>query len=547
MLGWDTIQTMLFTILCMCFVFYLLMGISSYRRDDRSKTNILFFYLCFFTCFWAIGYAFMLISPNMETANEWRMLSALGWCFFNGLWFSFAISLSDTNKDNSYKMQIVLFIISGLFFASNFLFGPSQVVSSEPYGFVDNLYTLTPIGTVLSIYNAVIILTSLVIIFFKMRHVQKNRVKKQLKIIFITSLISVSIAIMTDLILPPLGIMVYPSGIITLSIGMAGIWYAINKYKMMSISYELVSEYLFDAANEPIFIVGEDFLVKHCNQAAIRVTGYVDQELEQRPLESVINFREFNFKPIIQAENAINIEVDLRRKYNEPLVCELAATVIFDEYKDILGILVLLHDVSERQKIAEIQKEYTLKLKEKNLKLRNEIKERRRAEEQIRHFIYYDTLTGLFNRKKMLEDLAKMVDDENEKFAVLFIDLDHFKYANDRYGHEAGDFILKMVATRLKNLIQPTDTINRIGGDEFIILIKNLKDVAVAERMAETVLKSLGTAFSYQEKQLLIGASIGISIYPENGTDSDMLINKADFAMYEVKHEGGNGYKICSS
>ncbi|HEY8803847.1 MAG TPA: sensor domain-containing diguanylate cyclase, partial [Clostridium sp.] len=328
-------------------------------------------------------------------------------------------------------------------------------------------------------------------------------------------------------------------------ISMGGMWYAINKYKMMSISYELVSEYIFEAVNETIFILGEDFLVKHCNGATLNITGYDYKDLKGNSLHAIINSN-FNYNTIMQTGNVINIEVDLQRENKEDLVCELSATVIYDEYKDILGILILLHDVSERKIIAEIQKKYTLKLEESNLKLENEITDRILAEDQIRHFIYYDALTEISNRKKMLEDVDILLDDKYGKFAILFIDLDKFKSANDTYGHQAGDNILKIAAMRLKNIIRSTDTISRIGGDEFLIILRNLKATADAEKIAVAALEALNT-FIYKENRLFIGASIGISIFPEHGIDTDTLIKKADLAMYELKRKGGNGYKIYSS
>ena len=192
-------------------------------------------------------------------------------------------------------------------------------------------------------------------------------------------------------------------------------------------------------------------------------------------------------------------------------------------------------------------KEKRLELKEANIKLISEIEERQLAEDQIRHLIYYDTLTELFNRKKMMEDLEKLLTAKNEKFAILFIDLDYFKSANDRFGHEAGDYILKMVALRLRNIIHSTDTINRIGGDEFIIIQRNLKDSGDAVKTAQAVIEVLKPSFTYKEHQITIGASIGISLFPEDGADADMLINKADFAMYEVKRKGGNGFLVYLS
>ena len=94
-------------------------------------------------------------------------------------------------------------------------------------------------------------------------------------------------------------------------------WYAINKHKMMSISSEFVSEYIFEAVNEPIFILGEDFLVKNCNKASLNITGYNYKDLEQNSLNAIINFRNFNFNTIMQTGNVINIEVDLHRKNKE--------------------------------------------------------------------------------------------------------------------------------------------------------------------------------------------------------------------------------------
>ena len=250
---------------------------------------------------------------------------------------------------------------------------------------------------------------------------------------------------------------------------------------------------------------------------SLNITGY--KELKGSSLHAIINFRNFNFNTIMQAGNVSNIEVDLHRSNKEALVCELSATVIYDEYKDILGILVLLHDVSEKKKIAEIQKKYTLKLEESNLKLENEITVRLLAEEQIRHFVYYDALTELFNRKKMREDVDILLHNKREKFAFLFIDLDKFKSANDNYGHQAGDYILKTVAVRLKSIIRSTDEVYRIGGDEFIIILRNLKASANAEKIAVAALETLSIAFTYNENQLFVGACIGISIFPEHGID----------------------------
>jgi len=546
----DYIQIILFTTLCICCIFYLFLGIYSYKRDNKSKGNVIFYILCISTSLWAIGYALMLIAPNIEIANIWRIVATLGWYSYGGIWLSFAFYFKDMNqKKSSPKINYLVYIILIILFLNALISEPSKIVGIESYGFVDNLYGNTTIGMISAIFIAALFVIGFVIIYFQIKNSHKNRIRKQMKIIFTTCLISFFLIIISDVTLPSLGIMLFPFGIIALSIGMSGMSYAINRHNMMSISYELVSEYLFEAVNEPIFILGEDFLIKSCNEAALNINGYNNKDLKHSSLDVIIDFRDFNFNfnTMIQIGSATNIEVDLHRKNKEALVCELSATVIYDEYKDILGIFVVLHDVSERKKIAEIQKKYTSKLEESNLKLKNEIKDRLFAEEQIRHLVYYDALTELSNRKKLLEDVNMLLDNKREKFAILFMDLDKFKSANDTYGHEAGDYILKTVAVRLKSIIRSTDEVYRIGGDEFIIILRNLKASANAEKIAVVALETLSVAFTYKGNQLFVGACIGISIFPEHGIDADTLIKQADSAMYEVKRNGGNGYKYYSS
>jgi hypothetical protein len=295
MLPEDNIRIMLFTVLCICFIFYLFMGIYSYRKDNKSKGNLIFFTLCISTSLWPLGYAFMLISPNLEIANIWRIVSAIGWCYFISIMVSFALSFKDTNQENSKsKLQYLLYVASTIFFASNLIYEPSKVVSREAYGFVDNLYTSTTIGAVFSIYITVFFIVSLIIIYLHIRNSEKNRVRKQMKTILFTSLVSFCLAVISDLIFPRLGIMCFPIGGLAFSVGMGGMWLAINKHEIMSISPKFASEYIFESVNEPIFILDEGFFIKNCNEASLNMTGYNYMDLDRAALDTIINLRDFN-------------------------------------------------------------------------------------------------------------------------------------------------------------------------------------------------------------------------------------------------------------
>ncbi len=166
---------------------------------------------------------------------------------------------------------------------------------------------------------------------------------------------------------------------------------------------------------------------------------------------------------------------------------------------------------------------------------------------QLSIFAYCDNLTGLLNRKKLIETINILLFSEKKRFAVLFIDLDDYKNINDNFGHQNGDNILIIISGRLKSIIGTNETLYRIGGDEFIIILKDLKSGEIAEKFAQKINEVLNSAITYNKKKLYIGASIGISLFPEHGSDSDTLLNYADLAMFKVKNNGGNGYKIYSS
>lgn len=497
----------------------------------------------------------MLISSDINVSNFWRLVSAVGWCTFPSIWILFTWSLKNPNqKITDLKIRTLIYVPSIIFFISNLIYSPSEVLVKEYYGWID-IYPATSIGGFYTLYILIFLITGLVLIFLGGKNSKKNRIKMQMKIIFGSVLISIILGVITDFISPIIGVRIFPTAAITTAIGLGGIWYAISKHRMLLITTELVSEYIFKAVNVPIFILGEDFLVKDCNEASLEVTGYSHKDLEGKALGVLIKDRNFAIDYLMEQNNINNIEVNLQRKNDNPIACDLSWTIIYDEYKDILGFVILSHDISERKKIEEFQKNYSLelenkiaertsKLQEANIILKNEIRDRLVAEEKLLHFAYYDPLTNLPNRKKIMEIFNALIANRNEKFAVFFLDLDNFKNINDNFGHQAGDYILKSVAIRLDNVTGPNDTISRIGGDEFIIIVRDFKCTENLEKIAKAIGTSLRASITYNENDLFLGASIGISIFPENGTDADTLIKNADLAMYASKKNGGYGYKF---
>ncbi|MGD0409062.1 MAG: GGDEF domain-containing protein [Candidatus Limnocylindrales bacterium] len=179
------------------------------------------------------------------------------------------------------------------------------------------------------------------------------------------------------------------------------------------------------------------------------------------------------------------------------------------------------------------------------LGMTREISETRETELALQHLATHDALTDLPNRFLMADRLSQLLaraKRSSTAFAVLFMDIDRFKDVNDSRGHEFGDLLLRAVAKRLTSTVRQSDTVARIGGDEFVIILENLHKIAEADEVALKVQRALARPFTLERQRLKVTASIGISFYPENGEDTDTLLRAADYAMYLAKRRGGNGH-----
>ena len=176
-----------------------------------------------------------------------------------------------------------------------------------------------------------------------------------------------------------------------------------------------------------------------------------------------------------------------------------------------------------------------------------EISSIRRAEQRIMELAFYDSLTKLSSRSsfnKQLQELIVSSQRRSEKFAVLYLDLDDFKNINDSFGHDVGDKLLIEVANRLRNLLRESDFASRLGGDEFCMLINDVKDNHSAENVARRCLKLLSQPIILAGREIVPHASIGIAIYPQDGSDANVLIKAADTAMNEAKKSGKKQYML---
>lgn len=169
------------------------------------------------------------------------------------------------------------------------------------------------------------------------------------------------------------------------------------------------------------------------------------------------------------------------------------------------------------------------------------------SEETVRYQAYHDSLTGLPNRLLLMDRIKLAIANAQRNknlLAVLFLDLDHFKLINDTLGHDVGDKFLQNIALRLVHCMRKNDTVARLGGDEFVILLPEVKDLTSVSTVADKIINTIVKPWSYKGRVFFVTASVGISVFPHDGEEPEVLIKNADNAMFCAKKQDKNNYRF---
>lgn len=209
------------------------------------------------------------------------------------------------------------------------------------------------------------------------------------------------------------------------------------------------------------------------------------------------------------------------------------------------GVLALAVAIAALLRVQVRRK--TRELRRKASELENEVEQRRLAQDRLNQLAYYDALTGLRNREAFREQLQQETDaaaKRDARLAVLFIDIDRLKNINDSYGHPVGDLVIQRAAERLNGCLRSHDNISRFGGDEFVVLVRDMETPADAERVAHRLIHSLAAPIDIGVAQAYISVSIGIAVFPDDARSPEDLLKNADTAMYQAKGGGRNRYQF---
>jgi len=277
---------------------------------------------------------------------------------------------------------------------------------------------------------------------------------------------------------------------------------------------------VFETANEAVMITNTQNKIIKVNSAFSDITGYkesevLEQTLTQFKFTSADETYLKNIFTILEKQENWQGELWSRHKNGEKYLQWLAISTMKDPNNNVEGYVFLFSDIT--QKKAD--------------------------EKRIWKQANFDSLTGLANRGLFIEHFSRSLERakrNNKLVALLFIDLDRFKYVNDTFGHAAGDLLLIEAGNRINTNLRKSDTVARFGGDEFALVLPDINDLHNVEAVVNKLLTSLSQPYDLEGKKAFISASIGITIYPENGSDTETLLRNADSAMYKAKEKGRN-------
>lgn len=308
--------------------------------------------------------------------------------------------------------------------------------------------------------------------------------------------------------------------------GILGAYHNDQRRREAEIRLHLIAK-VFESTIEGVIITDAQAGIVDVNKAFTHITGIAKQEIIGQPLTALHAKPE---KPAsiasiwraIKSTNQWQGELWSRRKNGDIFPTWMTINAIRSVQGKITNYVAVFSDITIRKQ----------------------------TEQRLYYLAHHDTLTGLPNRTLFLDRLKHAVTQAHRRshhVAVLFIDLDRFKFINDTLGHGVGDILLKQAATRMQTSIRAEDTIARLGGDEFTVIIESFVDPAIIPLVARKIIKACEKPFFINNKELFISASIGISLYPDDGHDAETLLQHADAAMYRAKEKGKNNYQFFAA
>lgn len=548
-----------------CTGIYFFMGISTFFKDTNSSTNKAFFVLCVILSIWSLITANMMAAPDAETAALYRNISTVCWSILYCNVLHLILHLTGKAKKLNNKITTLIFvpgIMSILLYAINPFTAEDMVRSIYGWGFYFKTQSIFLWNNIFNLYFIVYLILDLVLIINWGKNSKFKREKKQATIITFSFFSTLLLAIVSDFLMPYTGMKFMPPiAVLLVSVAITGVWYSLIRYKFNTLSDEKVILDVFKIMNEGFIILDYEGTIQSINRHAENLLKYKEGELVGKPLHHVlakksewlvqIGFSSVELELLSKDNEKLTVLASysiLQDKMGEKLGEKLGAVLIFQDIFEIKQVQHRLAAARDNLEVAFQQSSNELAIT--NVKLEKEIQHRLEKEEEIETLASKDQLTGLPNRRYFSERLNEAISFAAKKdgfLGVLLMDIDGFTFINDSLGYEYGDEILKEVSKRIQGLLSEDDIMARVGGDEFSILLKDLKSKEQITNICSEILSVVKEPFEFNKGEVFVSISIGGSVYPIDGIDANTLVKNADIAMTSAKDNGKGIFELCNS
>ena len=497
-------------------------------REHPSRVGWLHFFLSSAIGGWQLAAIPELLAGTAQAGEGWARLSASFAVLIPALQFHFAFAI--TSQPRRYRWALVAAWAVACLFGVCLAFGlPFRELVQYRWG----MYPLwAPAGWAFMAYTVIVIGACLLMYWRQYRGNPEGSFASRRGMLLLIALSAGGFGAWD--FLPALGVDVFPAGGLAVAAGNLVNAYTTWRYRLVEITPAYAADLVMDSMSEGVLLIDRDGVVRLINPAACEILGLPREELLSGLPPATLSGPVLGWHRL--ASFPEHDSTYSEREYVAPggsrRALDVRVTLLRQGRRAPHTAIIALRDVT-----AAVQ-----------------------AQQQIHRLAYYDSLTLLPNRMLLKERFGEAIARARRAgsmAAVLFMDLDHFKQVNDTLGHDAGDLLLKGVADRVSACVRETDwlvraaepagtnTLARVGGDEFVLLLSPVERPEHAARVANRILEALRRPFQLMHgAQAVTGASIGLAIYPADGEDADTLMKRANLAMYEAKENGRNSLRF---
>jgi diguanylate cyclase (GGDEF)-like protein/PAS domain S-box-containing protein len=507
-------------------ILYLRLGFFVIRSDPKSSLNRVFFLVCLTFASWSFGYT-LLPAASPGQVWLWFQISSPGWTLSPSLLLHFFILLAGRETLLRRKWSYLAIYAPGLFFLVQALRGAGHMgvvdFAFSPWGWSDLYGPLTGVFTAYLIFFPAYIGYGLWLVFKWGMETESSNEKKQARLIVFTGIPVLVLVSASGITLPWLGVRSIPEmAHVIVAFWILALRYSISHHRLMVISPEAVAHDILKTISDVVILLDREGRIVDINQAGQDLLHLDGRDYHGCSIESLPVFE----APSSAARLNVLLESDQPEQNEFVLITESArlpfaasCSKVLDEDGQSAGTVLTLRDITKQKQ----------------------------AEEKLRFNATHDFLTALPNRTLLQDRVSRAIQRARRRktvFALLIFDLDNFKDINDSYGHAVGDEVLKEMARILSHAVRGIDTVSRLAGDEFVLLVEDLSAPEEVEIVVDRVLESIAGPLSIGGQSVNISGSIGISAFPDNGEELSELLKKADLALYAIKQAGKKSFQF---